>query len=70
MPHLAALAEKHSTVHFIALHYLDAGIDNAGVPAILAYKNGDKFADILPLICEVTPTGKNVEGSLESAMRR
>lgn len=68
VPHLAALAEKHSTVHFIALHYLDAEIDSAGVPAILAYRNGDKFADILPLAPEVSSSGSNVESALEKVM--
>lgn len=55
-------------MHFLALHHADAQIDAAGVPALLAYRNGDKFADILPLVDEVAPS-RRCEAALESLMR-
>ena len=37
-------------MHFVKVHYEDFELDNAGVPAILAYKNqGDLFANLTGL---------------------
>lgn len=39
------------TVHFVKVHYEDIEFDNAGVPAILAYRNqGDLFANLTGII--------------------
>lgn len=44
-------------------------MEHAGVPAILAYRGGEKFTDIVPLTDEV-PFTCNVVTNLEGALRR
>lgn len=65
---IAQLAAKYTSVHFVALHHLDAQIDQAGVPALLAYRNGDLFADVMPL-AEAVPLSRNTASVLEGVMR-
>ena len=44
---LRPLVATYPTVHFVKVHYEDIEFDNAGVPAILAYKNqGDLLANL------------------------
>jgi len=44
---LLPMVANYPTVHFVKVHYEDIEFDNAGVPAILAYKNqGDLFANL------------------------
>jgi hypothetical protein len=41
------MVANYPTVHFVRVHYEDIEFDNAGVPAVLAYKNqGDLFANL------------------------
>lgn len=65
---LQDLAARYSDTRFIALHYLDAEIEHAGVPALLAYRNGEQFASLTPLVEEV-PFTCNVVTTLEQALR-
>jgi hypothetical protein len=44
------VAKRNDTVRFVKMHNDDAEIEDTGVPAVLAYKGGEKFADIIPLI--------------------
>ncbi|KAL1798030.1 hypothetical protein ACET3X_004636 [Alternaria dauci] len=43
------VAKRNDTVRFVKMYNDDAEIEDTGVPAVLAYKGGDKFADIIPL---------------------
>lgn len=44
----------HPAIHFIKVHYDEIEFDNAGVPAILAYKNqGDLFANLTYVIDQI-----------------
>jgi hypothetical protein len=56
-------------VRFVALDFEEAEFEHAGVPALLAYKDGNKFADLVPLRDEV-PFTCNVVTNLEEAMKR
>lgn len=47
------LARKHKTTRFVKMHYLDAEMEPAGVPAVLAYRGGDKFAGLVPVVDEI-----------------
>ncbi|KAM0722242.1 hypothetical protein Q7P37_001683 [Cladosporium fusiforme] len=47
------LAQKHNSVRFVRLHYQDAEMEPAGVPALLAYRGGDKFAGLVPIMEEM-----------------
>jgi len=67
--HLSTLASKYSNVRFIALDFEEAEFEHAGVPALLAYKDGNKFADLVPLRDEV-PFTCNVVTNMEEAMKR
>lgn len=52
------LVGTYPTVHFVKVHYEDIEFDNAGVPAILAYRNqGDLFANLTGII-EMIPDGE------------
>jgi hypothetical protein len=45
------LVGSYPTAHFVKVHYEDIEFDNAGVPAILAYRNqGDLFANLTGII--------------------
>ncbi|KAI9720993.1 MAG: hypothetical protein M1828_005465 [Chrysothrix sp. TS-e1954] len=69
LSHLVPIAADHTHIQFIALHCEEAEIDAAAVPAILAYRNGEKFADLMPLVDEVSFT-RNVVSNLEEALQR
>lgn len=44
---LVPLVGTYPTVHFVKVHYEEIEFDNAGVPAVLAYRNqGDLFANL------------------------
>ncbi|KAG5960585.1 hypothetical protein E4U56_004253 [Claviceps arundinis] len=48
---LLPLVRLYPTVHFVKVLYLDIEVDNAAVPAILAYHNqGDLFANLTGII--------------------
>ncbi|KAI9798254.1 MAG: hypothetical protein M1825_005387, partial [Sarcosagium campestre] len=50
---LHGLARKHATTHFVRLHYLDAEMDVASTPAVLAYRAGELFANLVAIIDEI-----------------
>ncbi|QSZ37256.1 hypothetical protein DSL72_009350 [Monilinia vaccinii-corymbosi] len=51
---LVPLVAANPTVHFVRVHYEDIEFENAGVPAILAYKNqGDLFANLTYIIDQI-----------------
>ncbi|RFU26493.1 tRNA-guanine(34) transglycosylase, partial [Scytalidium lignicola] len=51
---LTPLVAQNPLVHFVKVHYADIDFDNAGVPAILAYKNqGDLFANLTYIIDQI-----------------
>jgi len=57
-------------VRFVKLHYAEAEIEPAGVPALLAYRGGDKFAGLVPLLDEI-PDEEELSGdSLAAALKR
>jgi hypothetical protein len=57
-------------VRFIKLHYQDAEMEPAGVPALLAYRGGDKFAGLVPLIDEIPDDADLSSLTLEMVMKR
>lgn len=65
--HVSTVATKHTSTRFIALDRETADMEPAGVPAILAYRGGEKFADLVPLMDEV-PFTCNVVTNLEEAL--
>ena len=51
---LTPLVTQYFNVHFVKVHYEEIEFDNAGVPAILAYKNqGDLFANLTYIIDQI-----------------
>lgn len=60
---LRVLAMKNPRTRFIRLSYEEAEIDPAGVPAILAYKEGELFANLVSIL-DLFPTHDgNVDGA-------
>ncbi|KAG6023031.1 hypothetical protein E4U41_002099 [Claviceps citrina] len=48
---LLPLVKANDTIRFVKVHYLDIELDNAAVPALLAYHNqGDLFANLTGII--------------------
>lgn len=48
---LRPLVSENPTVRFVKVHYEEIEFDNAGVPAVLAYRNqGDLFANLTAMI--------------------
>lgn len=67
--HLSVLATKHTTTRFIKLHYLEAEMDAASIPAVLAYKQGELMANLVAVVNEI-PSDKGLTvASLERVMR-
>jgi hypothetical protein len=64
------LARQHTSVRFIKLHYEEAQMEPAGVPAILAYRGGDKFAGLVPLLDEMMDDEDLSSDALAAALRR
>lgn len=67
---LRALSQKHLDVRFVKLHYQDAEMEPAGVPALLAYRAGDKFAGLVPVMDEMPDDADLSSLTLESVLRR
>ncbi len=64
------VAKRHDTTRFVKLHYEDAEMEVAGVPAVLAYKNVEKFAGLVPLMDELPEDSELSPVSLETCFRR
>ena len=45
-------------------------MEPAGVPALLAYRGGEKFAGLVPVIDEIPDDADLSEGTLEHVLRR
>lgn len=68
---LIPLVSKYTAIHFVKVHYEEIEFDNAGVPAVLAYRNqGDLFANLTGII-EMIPDEESFgTGSLQSLFRK
>lgn len=64
------VAKRNDTTRFVKLHYIDAEMEVAGVPAVIAYRNGDKFAGLVPLMDELPEDSELTALSLETVFRR
>lgn len=67
---IRGVARKHIDTRFIKLHYRDAEMEPAGVPALLAYRNGDKFAGMVPVLHEIPEDADLSATTLEVVMKR
>lgn len=65
---LHTIARNYPSTRFVKLHYEEAEIGVAGVPAILAYKSGDKFAGLVPLIDEIPDDADLNASTLEAVL--
>ncbi|KAK4554296.1 hypothetical protein LTR86_008504 [Recurvomyces mirabilis] len=64
------LARRHLETRFVKMHYLDAEMEPAGVPALLAYRGGDKFAGLVPVLDELPDDASLNDTTIESLLRR
>lgn len=64
------LARKHRNTRFVKLHFEDAEMEPAGVPAVLAYRAGDKFAGLVPLVDEIPDDADLSSETLEVLFKR
>ncbi|KAF2453240.1 thioredoxin-like protein [Lineolata rhizophorae] len=67
---LRLLARRHSTTRFVKLHYEEAEMEVAGVPAIIAYRGGEKFAGLVPLVDEMPDDAGLDPAGLEHVLKR
>ncbi|KAL5386876.1 hypothetical protein DPSP01_003893 [Paraphaeosphaeria sporulosa] len=64
------VARRNDTTRFVKLHYEDAEMEVAGVPAVIAYRNADKFAGLVPLMDEFPEDSELTAVSIETIFRR
>ena len=64
------VAKRNDTVRFVKMHGEEAELDRDVLPAVLAYRGGDKFASILPLLNELPDDSELSVVSLETALRK
>ncbi|CAG8957090.1 hypothetical protein HYFRA_00009291 [Hymenoscyphus fraxineus] len=68
---LQPLVSKNPSIHFVRVHYEEIEFDNAGVPAILAYKNqGDLFANLTYIIDQIPEDTPFDTKALENVLRK
>lgn len=67
---LKILASKHRTTRFIKLDYEEAEIQAAGVPGIIAYRGGEKFAALIPVLDEMPEDGDLDAVTLENLLQK
>ncbi|PKS13322.1 hypothetical protein jhhlp_000093 [Lomentospora prolificans] len=68
---LIPLVSRHTAVHFVKVHYEEIEFDNAGVPAVLAYKNqGDLFANLTGIIEMIADDDSFGTESLQALFRK
>lgn len=67
---IAPLARKYINTRFVKLHYQDAEMEPAGVPAVLAYRGGDKFAGLVPIVDEIPDDAELKPSTLERLFQR
>ncbi|KAL9098421.1 MAG: hypothetical protein Q9163_005914 [Psora crenata] len=67
---LRDLAQKNVTTRFVKLHFLEAEMDQIAAPGVLAYRGGECFANLVPLMNEI-PAGIEPEVlAVESVLQR
>ncbi|MCJ1337896.1 hypothetical protein MMC09_003180 [Bachmanniomyces sp. S44760] len=67
---LSALSRKHEFTRFVKLSYEEAEMDEEAVPAILAYRGGEIFANMVAVLDEM-PAGQDLsEDNLEALLKR
>jgi hypothetical protein len=67
---LNTLSRRYITTRFVKLHHVEAEMESSVVPAVLAYKGGELFANIMRIVDEIPP-GRNLSAeSLELVLRR
>jgi hypothetical protein len=64
------MATLHPTTRFVKLHYAEAEFESAGVPALLAYRGGDKFAGFVPVSDEIPDNEELSARSLTALLQR
>ena len=68
---LAPLVPKYTAVHFVRVSYEDIEFDNAGVPAILAYRNqGDLFANLTYVVDQLPADAPVDSKTIESVLQK
>lgn len=67
---LRDLAQMWPSVRFVRLHFAEAEMEPAGVPALLAYADGEKFAGLVPVVDELPDEGELSAETLEGVLRR
>ncbi|KAK5167583.1 uncharacterized protein LTR77_007282 [Saxophila tyrrhenica] len=67
---IRSIAQRHLDVRFVKLHFEDAEMEPAGVPALLAYRDGDKFAGLVPIIQEIPDDADLSARTLEMVLQR
>lgn len=64
------LARKHTTTRFIKMHFQEAQMEAMGVPALLAYRGGNKFAGLVPLVDEIPDDAELSATTLETLFQK
>lgn len=68
---LEPLVPTHPAIHFVKVHYEEIEFDNAGVPAILGYKNqGDLFANLTYIIDQIPENTEFDTRALDTIFRK
>lgn len=64
------IAARHVNVRFVKLNFMDAEMEPAGVPALLAYRGGEKFAGLVPIIDEIPDDADLSANTIETLLKR
>ncbi|OAF57820.1 hypothetical protein VC83_05665 [Pseudogymnoascus destructans] len=68
---LTPLVATHPEIHFVKVHYDDIEFDNAGVPAMLAYKQqGELFANLTYIIDQIPEDTNFDTQALKNVLRK
>lgn len=68
---LTALVPANPTIHFVKVSYDEIEFDNAGVPAILAYRNqGDLFANLTYVVDQIPEDTPFDTNAVKEVLRR
>lgn len=67
---LRKLANHFPAARFVKLGVEDAEMEPAGVPALIAYRGGDKFAALVPILDEIPEDADLSASTLEVLLKR
>ncbi|KAI5807088.1 thioredoxin-like protein [Geopyxis carbonaria] len=67
---LFTLSRRYQTTRFVKLHHQEAEMESSVVPAVLAYKGGELFANLIRIVDEIPPGRSLSVDSLELVLRR